>query len=418
MSVTAVTIPRVTMPPGGPHFQPPYGPPPGYPAQGYGPPPVAPAYGPPAMGPRGPGSLAPPAGYAPPPSFPPATMGMPPGYGGPRPSPFQAAPGYPGPVVGGPPVVVDVGGTNARKAVIGATVAGAIGLFAIGAAALGAVDDGIGAILGRGAHRDAVPHLSDRVDRPQRQGLPAAAARLRAAGLRWDDPRGAPWRVPGSELSRRLDLQAQSPAGRAGVDLRQARRRHVGQDRRRAGPCAARLIPRRPRLRGSASGDGSPVGAAGRPERLPAAARQQRQVPSSPRSRPPWAVSRRTSIAGSTPRRDSWDSADRWQATDRDHVAVHGGLAGRVGDHERFALRQWYLARLLGAQNARAVQHDQHRERRRPAPRRRAAAPPGRTSPAGRTGPCTGAPSRPGATSSSSRSPPQPYRSTQSSAVS
>ncbi|MFL6126946.1 hypothetical protein [Actinophytocola sp.] len=246
----------MTNPPGGPHYQPPYGPPPpGYPAPpgyaqpGYPAPGQLPAPGvgyptpPPGYG-QPPG--APPGGYGPP--FPPAPTG---GYGAvgtapgapppANPSPYASPtagypaagapggygppgagyppagasafaplptgvpgfgpPGVAAPGAGGPPVVVDVGRTNARKAVIGATVAGVIGLIALVSGIFGAVDGGIG--VGMIAVVIGLLFLilpvglvvrRDKVFRPQHLVFDAA-------GLRWDDPRGAPWMVPWSELA-------------------------------------------------------------------------------------------------------------------------------------------------------------------------------------------------------------------------
>ena len=130
---------------------------------------------------------------------------MPPGAGyGPPPGGtglhVQPAAGFaPGP--GGPPVVVDVGRTNGRKAIIGAVVAGAIGLTALIAGIAGAVDGGGGAMaiaIVLGLLFLALPVAlvvrKDKVFRPHRLVF-------EPAGLRWDDPKGTPWAVPWSELA-------------------------------------------------------------------------------------------------------------------------------------------------------------------------------------------------------------------------
>ena len=106
-----------------------------------------------------------------------------------------------GPGPGGPPVVVDVGKTNGRKAIIGAVVAGAIGLMALIAGIAGAVDGGGGAMaiaIVLGLLFLSLPVAlvvrKDKVFRPHR-------LIFEPAGLRWDDPKGAPWAVPWSELA-------------------------------------------------------------------------------------------------------------------------------------------------------------------------------------------------------------------------
>src|SRR4051794_39593582 len=178
------------MPPGGPHFQPPYGPPP--PMRGY-PPPGYPAPGYPAPPPQfgGPAPVA----YGPPPSAIPYAPGP------------MAAPGMP---FGGPPVVIDVGKTNGRKAVIGAVVAGALGLTALIAGIGGAADGGagIGAIMivigllllvlpvGLVVRKDKVFRTQHLVFEP--------------GGLRWHDPKGAPWVVPWAELAA-VSISKHSP---------------------------------------------------------------------------------------------------------------------------------------------------------------------------------------------------------------
>jgi hypothetical protein len=111
----------------------------------------------------------------------------------------------------GPPVVIDVGTTNARKAVIGATVAGALGLLAVGSAIFGAVDGGAGgavvaAIIGLLLLVLPVGLIvrRDKVFRPQ-------VLVFEAAGLRWDDPKGAPWAIAWGELAA-VSISKHSPA--------------------------------------------------------------------------------------------------------------------------------------------------------------------------------------------------------------
>jgi len=129
--------------------------------------------------------------------------------------PVQGVPGFGPPAfgaypAGGPPVVIDVGRTNARKAVIGATVAGALGLIAVGSAVAGAVDGGVGVAVVVGVIGLLLLVLPvglvvrrDKVFRPQ-------LLVFEAAGLRWDDPRGAPWAVPWSELAA-VSISKHSP---------------------------------------------------------------------------------------------------------------------------------------------------------------------------------------------------------------
>jgi hypothetical protein len=154
-----------------------YGPPaPGYaqPPAGYGPPPPG-AYGPPPVAPGPYGPAQPPAAFAPP-------------------ELVRAGPG-------GPPVVVDVGKTNGRKAIAGSVVAGALGLTAVISGIAGAVDGGAGVgavVIIIGLLLLALPVAmivrKDKIFRPHRLVF-------EAGGLRWDDPKGAPWAVPWSELA-------------------------------------------------------------------------------------------------------------------------------------------------------------------------------------------------------------------------
>lgn len=175
--------------PGGRQFQPQYGPPPpGYPGPRQGPPP----------------------GYPPQQHFPPQQQFQPP-----RPKPRtlqlpqpqlppqqQFAPpqaGYGQPV--GPPVVIDVGKTNGRKVIIGATVAGGLGLTALISGIMGAVDGGAGVgavVIIIGLLLLILPIATfarrEKVFRPQRLVF-------EANGVRWVDPHGAPWAVPWTELA-------------------------------------------------------------------------------------------------------------------------------------------------------------------------------------------------------------------------
>ena len=114
------------------------------------------------------------------------------------------------PAFGGPPVVIDVGKTNARKAVIGASVAGALGVLAVGSAIFGAVDGGAGGAVVAGAFGLLLLALPvglvvrrDKVFRPQ-------SLVFEAAGLRWFDPKGAPWAIPWTELAA-VSISKHSP---------------------------------------------------------------------------------------------------------------------------------------------------------------------------------------------------------------
>lgn len=115
--------------------------------------------------------------------------------------PAFGPPAFGGHGPGGPPVVIDVGKTNGRKVIIGATVAGLLGLAALISGIAGAVDGGAGVgavVIVIGLLLLALPVATvarkDKVFRPQ-------LLVFEAAGLRWDDPRGAPWAVPWSEVA-------------------------------------------------------------------------------------------------------------------------------------------------------------------------------------------------------------------------
>jgi hypothetical protein len=119
-------------------------------------------------------------------------------------------PGIGPPGAGGPPVVIDVGKTNARKAVIGATLAGVIGVGALVSAIFGAADGGVGiaivmAVIGLLFLIMPIGLVvrRDKIFRPQHLVFDAV-------GLRWDDPRGAPWMVPWAELAA-VSISKHSP---------------------------------------------------------------------------------------------------------------------------------------------------------------------------------------------------------------
>ena len=98
------------------------------------------------------------------------------------------------------PVAVDVGNAQTRQIAVGGTVAGAIGLIAVVSAITGNVDGGTGTriaafVLGLVFTLiGALPLLMWRIAFRPRRIL------FDADGLRWDDPRGAPWAVRWSEL--------------------------------------------------------------------------------------------------------------------------------------------------------------------------------------------------------------------------
>lgn len=100
-----------------------------------------------------------------------------------------------------PAVVLDVGTADTRKVIIGAVVSGVIGLLAVIAGLAGAVDGGTGiaiTVIVVGA-LFLIPGiltitLRRKVFRPRRLVF-------EPAGLRWDDPQGAPWAIPWRELA-------------------------------------------------------------------------------------------------------------------------------------------------------------------------------------------------------------------------
>jgi hypothetical protein len=98
-------------------------------------------------------------------------------------------------------VVIDVGGTDGKKAIIGAIVAGVVGLIAIIGGIVGATDGGVGGGIAAIAIGTLfmVPVVfviarRDKVFRPRKLVL-------EPAGIRWDDPHGAPWAIPWPELA-------------------------------------------------------------------------------------------------------------------------------------------------------------------------------------------------------------------------
>jgi len=233
------------MPPGGPPPQGPF-PPPHDP--GWGPPPHPPSVPGPGSAPYDPfgnpfAAHAPPAshppaasgGYPPPDNFAPGghqpvgpgpggygQVGYPPagpaagnfapghqpgGYQAPGHQPVGHQPVGHQPVGAGPggygaagygPVVIDIGQTAGRQAVIGAVVSGAVGAIALWAGLAGQVEgggEGVAIVIGGLFLLPVVLVVlfSKQVFRPRKLVF-------EAAGVRWDDPQGAPWAVPWNEL--------------------------------------------------------------------------------------------------------------------------------------------------------------------------------------------------------------------------
>jgi len=128
--------------------------------------------------------------------MPPAVPGAAPMGPGPGPMGPGMFPGY-----GPGAVVIDVGGTDGKKAAIGAVVAGVVGLVAIIAGIAGATDGGVGGgiaaiVIGALFLIPVVFVIArrDKVFRPRKLVF-------EPAGIRWDDPRGAPWAIPWTELA-------------------------------------------------------------------------------------------------------------------------------------------------------------------------------------------------------------------------
>lgn len=97
------------------------------------------------------------------------------------------------------PLVVDIGQMAGRQAVVGSVVSGAVGAIAIFAGLAGQVDGGGEAIAVIIGVLFLIPPalvlaLSKQVFRPRKLVI-------EAGGIRWDDPRGAPWAVPWNELA-------------------------------------------------------------------------------------------------------------------------------------------------------------------------------------------------------------------------
>ncbi|XRQ12516.1 hypothetical protein ACN3XK_16960 [Actinomadura welshii] len=100
------------------------------------------------------------------------------------------------------PVTVDVGAAQTRQIVVGATVAGALGVLALASVVTGNVEGGTGArvaafVIGLVfALIGVLPLLMWRIAfRPRRLVLDAD-------GVRWEDPEGSPWAVRWPELGR------------------------------------------------------------------------------------------------------------------------------------------------------------------------------------------------------------------------
>ncbi|MBB5780479.1 hypothetical protein [Nonomuraea jabiensis] len=100
-----------------------------------------------------------------------------------------------------PPVVIDVGGDAKVKALIGGSVAGAIGLMAVFSALTGQTTGGAGsavAVLVLGLiflFIGLLPIITWRkLSRPRKLVFDVY-------GVRWDDPQGRPWAAPWAELS-------------------------------------------------------------------------------------------------------------------------------------------------------------------------------------------------------------------------
>ena len=101
--------------------------------------------------------------------------------------------------MGPQPVVVDIGKTAGRQAIVGSVVSGSVGAIAIFAGLAGQVDGGGEPIaIGIGVvfllPVVLVLAMSKQVFRPRKLVL-------EPAGIRWDDPQGAPWAVPWNELA-------------------------------------------------------------------------------------------------------------------------------------------------------------------------------------------------------------------------
>ncbi|SEG99994.1 hypothetical protein SAMN05444920_114270 [Nonomuraea solani] len=116
------------------------------------------------------------------------------------PYPPQQMPHQP-PAYGPQPVVIDVGGDAKVKAVIGGSVAGVIGLFAIFSALGGLTTGGAGGAIAGGVlgllflFIGLLPIITwKKLSRPRKLVFDGF-------GVRWDDPQGRPWAVAWTELS-------------------------------------------------------------------------------------------------------------------------------------------------------------------------------------------------------------------------
>jgi hypothetical protein len=98
-------------------------------------------------------------------------------------------------------VVVDVGSTNGKRAAVGAVVAGVLGLVAVVSGLAGAVDGGVG--VGIAVTVIGVLFLLPAVFVVIRREAVFRPRKLvfEQAGIRWDDPKGAPWAIPWTELA-------------------------------------------------------------------------------------------------------------------------------------------------------------------------------------------------------------------------
>jgi hypothetical protein len=106
------------------------------------------------------------------------------------------------------PVVIDIGQTAGRQAVVGSVVAGAVGMVAIYAGLAGQVDGGgeaVAVVIGVLFLLPAVLTIafSKQVFRPRKLVF-------EPGGIRWDDPRGAPWAVAWHELGA-VSISKHSP---------------------------------------------------------------------------------------------------------------------------------------------------------------------------------------------------------------
>ncbi|MET8866034.1 hypothetical protein ABZW11_24115 [Nonomuraea sp. NPDC004580] len=116
---------------------------------------------------------------------------------GPRNPPYPP----PGPPAPPPPVIIDVARDTKTKSVIGASVAGGIGLLAVVSALTGQTTGGSGTAVAVGIVGaiflliGLLPVLTwKKLSRPRRLVFDAH-------GVRWDDPQGQPWGAAWQELA-------------------------------------------------------------------------------------------------------------------------------------------------------------------------------------------------------------------------